>query len=315
MFFIVLALAANLLHADVINSSDVSLSLMGDLDGRSIIIKVKDQQGNKLGVFKPTSGSTLYRGEYASYMLSVIVGEKELYSETAIECMSVDTQKKVRKLIADAQFSTIVKEENRLTILQEITRNIEKKEELCGSYKPWINNMQFYYDMGTLSNLKKHSVFKYMLASGPQPKHTKFIIKQCTQLVEPKGCLQGTGYVDEMAKDMSTIMLLDAVMDNRDRFPGGNVHFVVNNGQARLFSLDNGAVLKPEDTTGLDTLKKIGTLKFKKSVAQKLKVLKEMNKEQAKAQLKLSPEEYEIFSSNLEKTLEYVQKKLYFFKN
>ena len=314
MLLVVFALAASLLHADI-NSSDVTLSLMGNLEGRSIIVKVKDLQGNKLGVFKPTSGSTLYRGEYASYMLGVITGVKELYPETSIECMDVAAQKKVRKLVADAQFSTIVKEENRLTILQEITRNIEKKETLCGAYKPWINNMQFYYEMGTLDNLKKHSVFKYMKAKGPMPPHKKFLIKQCTQLVEPKGCLEGNGYIDQMANDMSTIMLLDAVMDNRDRFPGGNLHFIVTNKQARLFSLDNGAVLKPEDKTGLDILKKSGVSRFNKKVVQKLKELKNTSKQEVIDKLKLSPEEYEIFKSNLDATLEYVEKNLNFFKN
>jgi len=321
MFLLALILITNILNADI-NSDTVELSLMGNLEGRSIIVKVSDLKGNKLGVFKPTSGSTLYRGEYASYMLGVITGTKELYPETTIECMNVDTQKKIRKLIADAQFSTIVKEENRLTILQEITRNIEKKEPLCGAYKPWINNMQFYYDMGTLENLKKHPIFKYMLATGPQPKHKKFLIKQCTQLVEPKGCLQGNGYVDEMAKDMNTILLIDAVMDNRDRFPGGNLHFIVINGHARLFSLDNGAVLKPLDMTGFDTLKKLGVSRFKKNVIKKLRELNNTSKQEIIDLLKITPEEYEIFKTNLEKTLEYIEileakykKNLYFLKN
>lgn len=305
MFLLVLSLTANLLHSDI-NSKDVTLSLMGDMEGRSIIVKVKDLEGNKLGVFKPTSGSTLYRGEYASSILGAITDVKELYPETTIECMDVDTQKKVRKLVADAQFSTVVKEENRLTILQEITRNIQKKEPLCGAFKPWINNMQFYYDMGTLDNLKKHSVFKYMLATGPQPKHKKFLIKQCTQLVEPKGCLQGNGYIDQMAKDMSTMMLIDAVMCNRDRFPGGNVHFIANNGTARLFSLDNGAVLKPEDTTGLDTLKKSGVSRFLKKSIIKLRELNMATKQDVMNKLKITPEEYEIFKSNLDKTLFYI---------
>ena len=207
-------------------------------------------------------------------------------------------------------------------MLQEVTRNIEKKEPLCGAYKPWINDMQFYYDMGTLENLRKHSVFKYMQATGPQPKHKKFLIKQCTQLVEPKGCLQGDGYIDEMAKDMSSIMLIDAAMGDRDRFPGGNVHFRVINGHARLFSLDNGAVLKPQDSTGLDTLKRSGVSRFQKSVVIKLQEFNTASKQEIMDKLKITPEEYEIFKSDLEQTLAYIKtleakykKNLYFLKN
>lgn len=330
-------LLATSLHAGPsvdINSDDLSLSLMGNLEGRSIIIKIKDKDGNKLGVFKPNSGSTLYRGEYASSKLAMLAGLSDIYPPTEIECMNVGTQKKVRTLLAKNNFSTIKKEENRLTLLQEITRNIEKKEPLCGAYKDWINNLQFYYDMGTLDNLKKHSVFKYMQATGPQPPHKKVNMKQCTELLEPKGCFVGFGYADEMAKDMSSMMLIDAVMGDSDRFPGGNVHFrsidgnvlSKNNtsmfGHSRLFCLDNGATLRPQDTTGLDTLKKSGVSRFLKPVVEKLKELKSSKKEDVISELKITPEEYEIFKADLDQTVEYInklekkyKKKLYFLKN
>jgi hypothetical protein len=337
MFVLLYLLLATSLNADGnfdINSDDLSLSLMGNLEGRSIIIKIKDKDGKKLGVFKPNSGSTLYRGEYASYKLAAMTGISDIYPPTQIECMNVGTQKKIRTLLAKNNFSTIKKEENRLTLLKEITRNIEKKVPLCGAYKVWINDLQFYYEMGTLDNLKKHSVFKYMLATGPQPPHKRTEIKQCTELVEPKGCYVGFGYADEMAKDMSSIMLIDAVMGDSDRFPGGNVHFrsidgnVVNRnntfmfGRSRLFCLDNGAVLKPQDTTGLDTLKRSGISRFLKTVVLKLKELKDAKKEDVINELKITPEEYEIFKSNLDQTVEYINKlekrykrKLYFLKN
>lgn len=317
-----------------INDPELSLSLMGNLEGRSMIIKVKDKDGNKLGVFKPNSGSTLYRGEYASYKLAVLTGIAELYPPTTTECMTPVTQKKIRDLLAKNNFSTIVKEENRLTLLEEVTRNIQKKEPLCGAFKNWINNMQFYYEMGTLQNLKKHQVFKYMLATGPKAPHKKITIKQCTELIEPKGCIVGFGYIDEVAKDMSSIMLLDAVMGNRDRFPGGNLHFRSTEekitskgtntmfGHSRLFSLDNGAVLAPQNTAGLDTLKRSMVSRFSKKVLLKLRELRSSTKENIINELKITPEEYEIFKNNLDLTLKYInvlekkyKKNLYFLKD
>ena len=326
MLFAVLALLTSL-YADI-NSNDVKLSLMGDLEGRSMIIKVKDKQGNKLGVFKPNSGSTLYRGEYASYKLAVMTGLKDLYPETEIQCMSIETQKKVKDLIANISFEKDYgetheghmtrKEENRKILLQEIDRNIEKKEPLCGAFKKWINNLQFYYSLGTLQNLVSHPIIKLMQATGPQPLHKKFTIKQCTELFDPKGCYFGDGYIDEMAKDMSSIMLLDAVLGNSDRFPGGNVHFrslkgnmrKVGNkfyfGRSRLFSLDNGAVLRPKDSTALDDLEATEVTRFQKPVVEALRKIKEQSKDQNLTELKLSPEEYQIFISNLERTLKYI---------
>jgi len=338
MFPVLFVLLTASLHANAnivdINSTDLSFSLMGNLEGRSIIVKVKDKDGKKLGVFKPNSGSTMYRGEYASYRLGVMTGAGDLYPPTEVECMNTETQKKIRPFLAKTNFSTIIKEENRLALLQEIDRNLQKKEPLCGAFKTWINDLQFYYDMGTIANLKNHSVYKYMRATGPQPPHKKVEIKQCTELLEPKGCYIGIGYADEMAKDMSSIMLIDAVMGDSDRFPGGNVHFrsvdgnVVNNGKtfmfghSRLFSLDNGATLKPLDTAGLDNLKRSRVSRFSKIAVAKLRELKKKSKDEIISELKITPEEYDILKTNLDKTIAYVdglgvkyKKRLYFLKD
>jgi hypothetical protein len=67
---------------------------------------------------------------------------------------------------------------------------------------------------------------------------------------------RGASTIGEAARDFSNMMVMDALIGNDDRFPGGNVHFRTRNEtarieggevvfeEARLFSLDNEAAFK-----------------------------------------------------------------------
>ncbi|MEI6079739.1 MAG: hypothetical protein WCQ53_03770 [bacterium] len=291
-----------------LNSNDVKLSLMGEMEGRSIILKIKDTQDNKLGVFKPTSGSTLHRGEYAMSKLGEMVG-LDLYPKAELKSLTPKTQKKVMALLEWVRFDKYSsrKEQNRQIMMEELKKNIDDDVALEGTFKPWYTNFQFYLPLGTVEGLKKHVVYKYMKASSVQPPHKRFLLKQCTQLLEPKGCTSGYTHIDDLAHDMSSIMLLDAVMGNNDRFPGGNVHFRIITGKdARLFSLDNGAVLKPKDKTALNILKDLGITRFVKQYVDRLYEIRNMDKKELRKDLGLSPEEFEIFLGNLTDTLQYL---------
>ncbi|MFH1223288.1 MAG: hypothetical protein V1647_02970 [Pseudomonadota bacterium] len=304
MFFSLLISLFSTLHAVDINSA--KLGLMGELQGRSIIIKVMDDKGKKVAVFKPTSGSTFYKGEFTAYKLAEFVGIGELYPPTVIVFMTPSTQAKVKTMLDAVAYSVPKKEENRKILLEEINRNIETGKDLYGALKTWITDIQFYKPLGSKQGFKLHPVYKYIKVTSPRAPHKPYTIEQCTQLIEPKGCMSGTGYLDQMTRDMSSIMLLDAVIGNSDRFPGGNLHFKVTGKTARLFSLDNGAVLKPNDFIGFEMLDEFGVSRFVKKHVDKLRQLKTMPKENVMKLLGFAPEDYEIFIINLNKTLEYI---------
>lgn len=309
-----------------INSKDVQIKLMGELEGRSMIFKIKDADGKNLAVFKPNSGSTLFKGEYASYKLSRLLG-LEIYSPTRIAYMTPETQKKALSLVESVKFNRKkgewkkdleVKEENRKIIAAELKRNIEKAKNLDGALKIWIDNLMFYTPLGTKKGLRQNRIYRHLKASGPQPPHTAFILSQCTSIFEPKGCVEGWGYKDEVAQDMSSILVLDAVLGNSDRFAGGNLHFTSTDGdvetkkgmrifkKARLFSLDNGAVLRPKDRTGYKNLTELEITRFAKPFVQELKELKKMDESKLRKELGIGPEEFEVFKANLDITLAYI---------
>ncbi|MEI6092376.1 MAG: hypothetical protein WCQ47_01685 [bacterium] len=307
--------------SDLLNSDNVSLSLMGSLEGRSIILKVKDKDGKNIGVFKPSSGSTLCHGEYASYKLAQMVG-LDIYPKTSLEYLNIKTQKKVVSLLKKTNFKDVSerKEENRKIILEELNRNIQTNTKLEGAFKPWYINFQFYKGLGTKIGVSSHKIYKYLHADQPQLQKNKVLkLEQCTQMLEPKGCTIGYVFADDLAKDFSSMLLIDAVMGNNDRFPGGNVHFKAVPGSeviqkpgklffksARLFSLDNGAVLKPADKTALNILKEFKVSRFVKTYVEKLYEIDKMDNATLRKELSLSPEEFEIFKQNLKDLLQYI---------
>jgi hypothetical protein len=311
-----------------LNHGELIFDLMGDLEGRSIILKIKDKDKKTIGVFKPSSGSTLHRGEYASFKLASAI-DFNAYSPAALKSIDPKNQNRIIQLLESIVFDKnhgeqfkkdiITKERNRKIILEELKQNIKTEQPLDGVYKTWIKNISFYMPLGTIKGLKKHPVYKYLNYKAKKVPHKKTVLKQCTKIFKPTGCTSGFAYLDELTKDMSTIILLDSVIGNADRFPGGNLHFRALNDkdvdtkpeerdfkEIRLLSLDNGAVLKPNDKTGLNTLKTLKISKFVKEHVQKLKNLQNKKDPELRQELGLSPEEFVVFKSNLKETLEYI---------
>jgi hypothetical protein len=309
-----------------INSDKVNFSLMGDLEGTSIILKVRDRvSGNKLAVFKPASGSTNYRAEIAAFRLSKYL-DFYVYPPSIKASLNVETLKKVKNIIENKKFKKVygkhnkaieAKIKNQKEILKKINELIKNKKPLVGALKTWIYNLQFCTELGTLKALKKHKVYKYLSLKGPKiPKKEIIKLKQCSKLFKPHGCVIGYVYLDELAKDLSSIILLDAILSNRDRFPGGNVHFrsVTKDVKikekekifpiARLFSLDNGAMLK--NVSNLKNLK-YNVSRFNKNHIEKLKELKTKEDKEIKKILFINDEELKIFKKNLENTISYIK--------
>ena len=88
------------------------------------------------------------------------------------------------------------------------------------------------------------------------------------------------------ARDFSNMMVMDAVIGNDDRFPGGNLHFRGVDGgyslnhkrhvvfeNVRLFSLDNESALRGGSSVGMRDLQTFVT-RFDKEFIDKLKLLK-----------------------------------------
>lgn len=90
----------------------------------------------------------------------------------------------------------------------------------------------------------------------------------------------------QAASDFSNMMLIDAIMANNDRFPGGNIHFRPIDGlwteegseivfqQSRLFSLDNESAFRQRINYAMIDFKKYVS-RFDPTLITKLKELKD----------------------------------------
>lgn len=317
----------NIINNFEINDSSNILSLLNDLEGTSIIIKVKNKDNKNIGVFKTNSGNNLAQGEYAMFKLAYLINFN-IYPASKLTSLNITSLKKVKTLLENIKFDKFygnkhinhmkAKENNRLTMIKYIENLIQENKNLDGVFKAWVNNLQFYLGLGTLDNFKKHRIYKYLKHNSKLLPEEPFIIEQCTKLLKPIGCTYGNTNFKQLAYDMSSILVLDSILGNRDRFPGGNLHFYAiddlldtkeNNTRtylnSRLFSLDNGAVLKNSAYSNTKLLEQLSISKFVKHHIDSLKELRK--NENLKELLKLDDTYFNILINNYDNTLNYIK--------
>ncbi|MDT8287827.1 MAG: hypothetical protein RQ748_12015, partial [Elusimicrobiales bacterium] len=226
--------------------------------GTTIIFKVYDSSGATAGGLKLPSGYSNYRGEIAAYRIARFLGitifpptvPKSLASGTAARLAAILKTKEFRTDRADHHKRAIeTKEENRRAAL----RTLSGEAAVEGCFKEWVENIQFVSMIGTRDKLARHPVMTYLKADGPLPPEGGITLKQCTSLMTEKGCFSGEIEWSRLARDISDMMLVDALSGNLDRFPGGNVHMRsldeagkkvkggVHYPRVELLALDNGA--------------------------------------------------------------------------
>jgi len=310
-----------------INDKDNIYSLLNDLEGTSIIVKIKDKNKKNIGVFKTDSGNNIAQGEFAMFKLSYLINFN-IYPASKLLTLNIASLKKVKALLEEVKFEKFygkkhiphmkAKEKNRKTMINNIDNLIKENKPLNGVFKAWVNNLQFYLALGTINNFKKHKIFKYMNIDSKILPNDPFIIEQCTKLLKPLGCTYGNTFLNQLAKDMSTILVIDSIFNNRDRFPGGNLHFYSIDDKitvkdektrtylnARLFSLDNGAVLKDTKYSNTKILEDLNISKFVQAHINAL--LKLRNNKDLQNILQLDNQHFEILINNYDNTLKYIK--------
>lgn len=254
-----------------IDAEGNGFKLLGDFEGTTIIFKVYDSSGATAGGLKLPSRYSNYRGEIASYRIARFLGvtifpatvPKSLDAATAARLAAILEAKAFRTDRDDHHQRAIkTKEENRLAAL----RTLRGETGVEGCFKEWVENIQFVSEIGTRSALGAHPVMKYLKAGGPLPPEGAARLKQCTYLMSEKGCFSGEIEWRRLARDISDMMLVDALAGNLDRFPGGNVHMRSLDGvrkkvkggvrfpRVEILALDNGATFMGPSPRNLDDL-------------------------------------------------------------
>ncbi|MFC1679594.1 hypothetical protein ACFL2T_05230 [Elusimicrobiota bacterium] len=257
-----------------INDPANGLSLMGDLEGSSMIIKVKDPQGEKIGVFKPTSGNTSHISEIVSYQLCRRL-KLPVCAPAVLKTLERDTLDKFAALLEKRRFESPegsrhaghyeMKERYRKAMVDKL----RQADSLEGVLKTWISPLVLYESLGTVETVKKHPLYPFLRHDGPLPGEEVLELRQCTRIYKPAGCYHARVYLDELLEQFTGMLIVDAVIGNTDRFAGGNVHLFSLEARyikekkrsyrlpsASLLMLDNGAGLMRYPRGGLDLIKK-----------------------------------------------------------
>jgi len=256
-----------------INDPGNELSLMGDLQGTSMMLKVKSPKGVKVGVFKPTSGNTSHVAELSAYRLCRRLGLPTCLP-TVKKTLRGGALRTFIRLLEERRYEAPegsrhaphfeMKERFRAAMLDRL----KDADALEGAFKVWMNPLILYEGLGTVEAVRSHPLYPYLRHDAAPEPVDYMELRQCTSIYRPEGCYMARLPREELLRQFSGILVVDALTGNSDRFAGGNLHLFslqeryLRGGEkeyllphASLLMLDNGAGFMQDPGAGLRLLR------------------------------------------------------------
>jgi hypothetical protein len=275
-----------------INDPDNGLSLLGGLEGTSMILKIKDPSGRTVGAFKPTGGNTLYEAEVAAYRLCRRL-ELPVCAPTVVKSLDSASLDRFSILLEEVEFAAEEGDKHaghyrsKERFRQAMMEKIADAESLPGAFKSWINPLILYQGLGDLAAVEKHELREYLNHDGPPDGGRPIELRQCTKIYKPKGCWRAELRIRDLLDQFVGMLAVDALIADNDRFAGGNVHlFSIDARYTReedgwyrlpapsLLMLDNGAGFMGARTPALDVIrKKLKITRFPRRLYEGLEAL------------------------------------------
>ncbi len=256
-----------------VEGDGTTFDLLSDFEGTSIIIRVREAGTRvKLAVIKTTTSNTRVEAELFAHRISTFLGFGELVPDVHPIALAGGGLIKLADLLDDVRYSDENKERRRRNVVRAARAASENGDVFMGAMKPWLTAFIFHSGLGHRESLGESDVMYYLRAGRRQPTDEVIRLRQYTRLYEPLGTHQGTITMWQLAEDLSNLMLLDALVGQNDRFPGGNLHFIsvageevevgerrgrpiFEMGEVRLLALDNGAALHDSIGSGIRDLR------------------------------------------------------------
>lgn len=256
-----------------LNGPSTIFGLLSDFEGTSILFRVRDSETRtSLSVVKTNTSNTNTSAEVFAYRLSEALGFDGLVppcSPVGIEAEGLD---KLLALLRGTGYRDERKEANRMRVVRGLEASRSSGTPYPGATKPWLGAFMFVMELGDRDRLASSAVMTHLRANGPVPTDADHRLMQHTRLYEPRGTHRGVIAMSQLARDVSNLLLMDALMGQVDRYAGANVHMISvdgtrrelaerrNNepvfdmGRVRVLALDNGAALKSSGGTGFADL-------------------------------------------------------------
>ena len=223
------------------------LELKKSSEGSSAYAKVLFE-GEVVGAFLSENSSTSVAGEIATFEIGRALGCGGLF-QPAVNMELRGTGLAMFRRLLEAGVFIGEKELNRQQMLAEIASD---PEVLHGVFKQWLPMKPAAFRSIELPDVPPNGalnesdpVARFLKREAPQPG---------TELIALPG-VGGSAPACELARQLSDILLVDALAGEWDRFSGANLHVYVEDGRARLVALDNGGASFKNDQGYLEKFK------------------------------------------------------------
>lgn len=223
------AAAANF---DITPASGTTLSMS---TGGTSVYGVINRGGRAIGAVIPQNSATQLSGEVMSYTVARLLAISELYQAGIYVKLTGRNLEAFGELIPEGPFKNSLREKNRQALLKRIAKNPDGIDAI---FKKWEVKPAAYDSLVSGNRLNSSHVLKgsskpfasFLKCDGPQPSKEVKVIMNGGQTSEL-----------EAARQMSSILLIDALMQQWDRFSGGNLQTAIGpKGQVHFAAFDNG---------------------------------------------------------------------------
>lgn len=202
--------------------------------GTSAYVEVK-RDGKTIGAFLPENSATVPLGEVRAFQLARALGVPDNVGKGVFFVLRGQGLARMKSIMESERYSG-AKEENRTKIVARLSAN---PPSLLGVYKAWDGPRPVDYDSlakGGSPNGKINDndpIVKLLKRGARAPS---------TEPVSLPGVPSAKAPEIDLTKQLSTLLLIDALNGQWDRFSGGNMHVFIENGVVRFVTLDNGGV-------------------------------------------------------------------------
>jgi hypothetical protein len=208
-------------------------------EGTSPYFKIKLEEKTWGAILPESSGTQIY-GEIFSFNLARALGQPELSGWAAFYRVQGSSLTRFKKEMSAVHFANVEREKNRLLVLSQIEQHPAFLDTVVKKWGP----KPYDYDAIMTPDEKlneKNPLALFLLADHPQP---------TDQIVTlPK--IPGQAREIDLARQLSTIFLIDALAGQGDRFSQGNLNVIEQKGQIHFVAYDNGGTWGDEDSLKL----------------------------------------------------------------